>query len=175
MNGLRESELKLFVLTGDHSAAANALANELALSTTQVRSNMSPEQKAQWIEETNKSETVAYVGDGINDCLALAKSHLALSKGGSPKATFKSSDVHILDEDLNGISKLTRLADITYSVVKSSLGLSLTYNVVFGALAVSGLINPFLAAVLMPISSITVVGLTLFRMPTDKPLARNTL
>ncbi|MEO0337528.1 MAG: hypothetical protein AAF202_14125, partial [Pseudomonadota bacterium] len=120
----------------------------------------------------SKSASVAYVGDGINDCLALANADLALSMGGSPEVTFNSSDAHILDEDLSGVSKLIELSRSTYSVVKTSLALSLAYNVVFGGLAVSGMINPFLAAVLMPISSITVVGLTALRIPAHKPLER---
>jgi heavy metal translocating P-type ATPase len=169
---LSQQDYQPFVLTGDTAGTAGRLAEKLKLPSELVCADLSPEQKASKIDELGKTEKVAFVGDGINDCLALAKSHLALSMGGSPEVTFRSSDVHILDEDLRGVSKLIELSNSTYKVVKASLALSLAYNVVFGALAVSGLINPFFAAVLMPISSITVVGLTVFMMPTDQPLQR---
>jgi len=99
---------------------------------------------------------LAWTG-GVNDAVALSRAHVSVAVQGSMEASFKAADIYLTQPGLQPLVDLIDLSDATISIIKRNLLFSLAYNATFGTLALLGHVNPLLAAVLMPASSVTVV------------------
>ena len=97
------------------------------------------------------------VGDGANDALALQNAHVGVAMHGGMDLSLKVADIYLSHPDLRAVAALVVLGRETRKVLGRNLGLSLAYNLVGGLAALLGWINPLLAAVIMPLSSITVL------------------
>ena len=97
---------------------------------------------------------------GLRALLAALAALAATVREGA-EASLATADVYLNRPGLSGIVDLMRAARATVRTIRRCLIASLCYNLVAAALAVTGVIGPLIAAVLMPISSLTVVGLTL--------------
>ncbi len=115
---------------------------------------LSPEDKA--AELRGRPDTVM-VGDGINDALALRTASVGVAVGGGAEAALAVADVYMRRPGLEPLRDLLLGARRTRTIVHRNLGFSLVYNVLFASLALAGLVTPLLAAILMPLSSLTVV------------------
>lgn len=124
-----------------------------------VRTRCSPVDKAQGVRELQaKHRRVLMVGDGLNDAGALAQSDVGITVTESSAALTPASDA-IMDADaVARLPYFLKLARRARRIVIASLFISLCYNVVGVSFAVSGHLTPLVAAVLMPLSSVTVVG-----------------
>jgi P-type E1-E2 ATPase len=97
------------------------------------------------------------VGDGVNDAAALAAATVGIGVHGGAEAALAAADVSLGRPGLKPLVELLAGARRTMAVIRRNLVLSLAYNVVAVSLAVTGHMNPGLAALLMPLSSMTVV------------------
>jgi Cu+-exporting ATPase len=98
------------------------------------------------------------VGDGLNDAGALQQCDVGVTVSESSAALTPASDAIL---DANALGELPRMMHLTRRarrIVFASLGISLMYNVTGVSFAVSGHLTPLVAAILMPLSSVTVVG-----------------
>jgi Cu2+-exporting ATPase len=111
------------------------------------------------------------VGDGVNDAAAIARATVGVSVAGGAEASRAASDVHLARAGLAPLLALVEGSRRTLRVVRLNLALSLGYNAVAAFLAVTGRIDPLLAAILMPVSSLTVV-LVSWRSRTFDPEPR---
>lgn len=139
-----------------------------------VRTGCSPADKARAItHEQQQGHTVVMVGDGLNDAGALRQSDVGITVTETSAALTPASDA-ILDADAIGdLPHFLRLARRARRIVVASLGISLCYNITGVSFAVSGHLTPLIAAVLMPLSSVTVVGfVTLATLLADRKGAR---
>ncbi len=100
------------------------------------------------------------VGDGINDSAALASASVGIAVHGGAEASMNSAMVYLGEPGLLPLIELVEGSRRTMKVVRRNLVASLIYNALAAGLAVSGLISPLVAALLMPASSLTVVGLS---------------
>ena len=100
------------------------------------------------------------VGDGVNDSAALVAASVGVAVRGGAEASLTAADVYLARPDLAGLVALFEGAPRAVGVIRRNLRVSLVYNLVTGSLAVTGWIDPMLAALLMPASSLTVVLLS---------------
>ena len=100
----------------------------------------------------------------MNDAPALAAADVGIAVHGGAEAALSTADVCLARDGLHGIEDLLRLARWTMRRIRVSIAVSIGWNTLFATLAISGLIAPIPAAILMPISSASVVMLSLRRM-----------
>ncbi|QEG20423.1 heavy metal translocating P-type ATPase [Mariniblastus fucicola] len=172
IDALKNRGWQVGLLSGDHQDVANRVAGRLGISPEFAIGGATPEQKLS-IVESSDYDTVVMVGDGVNDSAALAAATVGVAVKNSAEASLMAAPVYLADPGLNPILGLMSLSDSTTGTMRLNLAVSVTYNVVFASLAFLGYINPLVAAILMPISSITVVALSLTAgrfSPISKPL-----
>lgn len=149
---LRARGYRLALRSGDHPRLVRGVADTLGIDD--ARGGLSPEDKA---AEVRDQPGVAMVGDGINDALALRAASVGVAVGGGAEAALRVADAYLQRPGLEPLRDLLTGARRTHAVIRRNLAFSLAYNVVFASLALYGIITPLLAAVLMPLSSLTVV------------------
>lgn len=160
---LNSKSIKSYLLSGDNQTFSQQVGESLGFASSHILYDQTPESKAEFIEGLKtKAEKVLYVGDGLNDSIAMAKSDLSISVNNSVEATFKASDIHFNRSGISKISVLFQVSKEVLKTIKRNLVLSTCYNLTFGSLALSGVITPLLTAIIMPISAFTVVGMTFY-------------
>jgi len=97
------------------------------------------------------------LGDGVNDALALKKAHVGVAASGGVDLALASADVYFCRGGLENLKKLFIGCQDIVLTLKANIACSILYNIVFVTLALLGLINPLAAAVLMPVSSVTLL------------------
>jgi len=143
--GLKKLGIRPVMLTGDHLASAQFVAHELGI--TEIKADLLPEDKASAIKElVNQHKSVAMVGDGVNDAPALALSNVGITIGslGSDTA-IEAASIVILNDRLDVIPFLVRLARKTIRTIKFNTGLAISIKLIFIALALFGMSNLALA------------------------------
>ncbi len=163
---LREFGLEISLLSGDLISVAKKIGKEAGISESRIFGELSPEEKAAYLRQ----HTAAYVGDGINDAAALQAASLGISVRGGAEIAVKVSSVFLAREGLQSVLELFLGARRTLKLVYINLFISLMYNAVGAVLAFMGYIGPLIAAVLMPISSLSVIATSIaFRSFGKKP------
>lgn len=148
----------LHLLSGDHPAVVQAVARILNLPPGQAYGSVSPEEKAAYVARLQaEGHVVAMVGDGVNDATALQQADVGIAVHGGSTASLMAADVFLTREGLAPIATLLAGADRVMRVIRRNLGLSLVYNGFGAALAMSGQVDPLVAAIAMPVSSLVVV------------------
>ena len=156
VHDLRWLDLRPVLLTGDHEAAARAVAAEVGIDD--VIANVLPEQKvAEVVRLQDAGHRVAMVGDGVNDAAALAQSDLGIALGTGTDAAIHASDLTLISGDLRVAADAVRLSRATLRTIYGNLWWAFGYNVVALPLAAVGLLNPMIAAAAMALSSVFVV------------------
>ncbi|MFF2044439.1 heavy metal translocating P-type ATPase [Kitasatospora sp. NPDC058170] len=167
LHRLRGMGLETVLLTGDGPGAARAVAGELGIE--RVHSSASPERKAEVVAELRAAgRTVAVVGDGVNDAVALASADLGVALASGSDAAIGAAGLTLVRGDIEAVVDAVRLARRTLATIRANLLWAFGYNVVLIPLAAVGLLNPMLAAVAMSLSSLLVVGNSL-RLRTWPP------
>lgn len=158
---LRQLGYHIHVLSGDHPDVVAAVARQLEVPARDTHGAASPERKVEYVRQQMQSSSVLMVGDGVNDAAALAAANVGIAVHGGAEASLASADVYIARPGLQSLVDLIQAARATVRTIRLSLLASLCYNVIAASLAISGIIGPLTAAILMPISSFTVVALAL--------------
>lgn len=147
---------QVYLLTGDNHASANHVANLVGIK--QIKAGVLPQEKLDFIKELqSQGLTVAMVGDGINDSLALAQADLAISLAGANALAVDTSDVMLMNKDINTVVTALRLGEATFKNIKQNLFWALFYNTISIPLAVLGYLSPEIAGLCMALSSVSVV------------------
>ncbi|MEO5585635.1 MAG: heavy metal translocating P-type ATPase [Flavobacteriales bacterium] len=145
-----------YLLTGDTTVDAETAA---MFAPGQMVTGCTPPEKAAFVNELRKKGgTVMMVGDGLNDAGALQQSDVGVTVSESSAALAPASDAIIDARALHKLPRMLHLGRKAHRIVIASLALSLAYNVVGLSFAVTGNLTPLIAAILMPVSSVTVVS-----------------
>lgn len=153
-------DYKIHVLSGDNSSEEQTLKN-LIPNITEMRFSQSPEDKLEYIKHLqDQGKKVAMLGDGLNDAGALKQSNIGIAIADDTNSFTPSSDVIMNGGVLTKLHDYFALTKDAMIIVKLTFGISFLYNVVGLTAAVIGEMSPLFAAILMPLSSISVVAFT---------------
>ncbi|MFK8038816.1 MAG: heavy metal translocating P-type ATPase metal-binding domain-containing protein [Crocinitomicaceae bacterium] len=154
---LKQKGFKLHILSGDNSAEREKLM-ELMPADTVYKFNQKPEDKLAYIDALQQSgASVMMLGDGLNDAGALQTADIGISVVDDVYSFSPSSDAILNGDNLKNLDQYIQYARYNMGVVKWSYVFSLCYNLVGLSFAVTGHLKPLVAAILMPLSSISVV------------------
>ena len=150
----------LFILSGDNESERENLSRWLP-KNTEVYFNQSPNDKLAFINSLQeKNKKVLMIGDGLNDAGALKQSDIGFSVSENINIFSPACDGIMDAEKLYKLDKFIRLSKQSLYIIKWSFIISLCYNCIGLGFAISGKLEPVVAAILMPISSISVVLFT---------------
>jgi P-type Cu2+ transporter len=152
---------RIEILSGDDSRVARAVGAQLGLPPERCTGDTTPEGKLAVVEAARARGSVVMVGDGVNDAAAIAAATCGIAVSGAAEVAIEAADVYLRDPSIGAIAATAHGARATLATIKRSLRISLAYNLVTGALAVAGVIHPLIAAILMPLSSSTVLASSL--------------
>ena len=150
-------KLKLAILSGDNEGEKQNLENILP-KNSQILFNQKPEKKLQFIKGLqDNNQKVMMLGDGLNDAGALAQSNVGIAISENINVFSPACDGILDAENFNKLPNFIKLSQKTILIIKISFVISFLYNLIGMYFAVTGNLSPIIAAILMPISSISVV------------------
>ena len=145
------------LLTGDHDAAAMHIARQAGISA--VHADCLPEDKLNWISTYQKrGESIAMIGDGINDAPALKMSDVGIAMGGvGSDIAVDAADIALVDDEIKELPHLMALSKKIMRTIHLNLTFSLTLNFIAVALAITGILNPVVGALVHNAGSVLVI------------------
>lgn len=165
---LHERGWSVGILSGDHPAIVARVGKALGLPAARCHGGLTPADKVQYVAGTScaaaadaRPHTVVMVGDGVNDSAALAAASVGIAAHHGAQASLQAAPVYLARPGLGGLIDLLDTSVATMRGIRRNFVVSLGYNALAVGLAAFGLIGPLLAALLMPLSSLSVVALSL--------------
>jgi Cu2+-exporting ATPase/Cu+-exporting ATPase len=158
------------ILSGDHREVVHSIATQAGINKENALAELSPEEKLSMIE---KNQEALMVGDGANDAMALSRSFVSVAVLGSLDISLRSADIYLTTPGISHVSRLIILSKEVMKVIKRNLVLSLFYNVISVYGAFTGTITPLVAAIVMPVSSLTILASTLLGTKKLNTLLKN--
>ena len=153
------SYMEVGILSGDNDGEREQL-EKILPPQAQMLFNQKPEDKLEYIGKMQKSHQVLMVGDGLNDAGALAQSNVGVAVSENVNVFSPACDGIMDASSLGKLPTYMQLSKKSIQVIKLSFMLSLCYNIVGLYFAVTGQLQPVIAAILMPLSSISIVAFT---------------
>ena len=158
---LKSKNINIVMLTGDNEKTAKSIAEKIGIDT--VIANVKPKEKAEHIKRLKEKGIVMMCGDGINDSVSLVTADIGVSVSSGTDIAMDSSNVVLMNDNLEKINDLIYISKRTIRNVKENLFWAFFYNIcmipiAMGVLEPFGIaMNPMVAAFAMTISSLTVV------------------
>lgn len=156
-----KNQFKLLLISGDNDAEAAKLS--AFFHRKQMYFNQKPGDKAALIKHLqNEGNTVLMTGDGLNDAGALMQSDVALTIADKAYHFSPASDAVLEAQQFDKLARFIRFTHTSLSIVKIAFIISFFYNIIGIGFAITGNLSPVVAAILMPISSVSVVAFATF-------------
>ena len=157
IHAIKDCGVTPILLTGDHENAARHMAGKLGIDA--VRAGCLPEDKLAEIERYQSAgEAVCMIGDGINDAPALKKAFVGIAMGGvGSDIAVDAADIALVDDKVSELPHLFKLAKRMMFTIKCNLTFSMTLNFVAIILAITGILNPVVGALVHNAGSVIVI------------------
>jgi Cu+-exporting ATPase len=153
-----DTDVPLIVLSGDNDRDREELRKKLG-SEVELHFEQSPEDKLNFIRERQaEGRQVLMIGDGLNDAGAFKASDVGISVSEEVNNFSPACDGILAADRFQDLPQIIQYARDALKIVYVGFGISFLYNLVGLSFAVSGMLSPLVAAVLMPVSSVSVVG-----------------
>jgi Cu2+-exporting ATPase len=164
---LSREGFEVYLLSGDDQGKVDAAAEALGLPRDRSHGGLTPEAKAAWVRTIDQKDTLM-VGDGLNDSPSFEAALCAATPAVDRPVLPGKADFYFLGDGIAAIRRSLLAARHLRKVVRDNLIIAVAYN--FGAvsLCLAGLVTPVVAAVLMPLSSVSVVTLTALRLSSRR-------
>lgn len=155
------------MITGDHQKTAQYVATQVGID--QIHAEVKPTEKADTLKnirsQLQEGETIAMLGDGINDAPALATADIGIAMSTGTDVAIESADITLLHGDLSKLLKAIKISQLTQSAINQNLLRAFGYNIIGIPLAAGGfypftgwMLNPAFEGIAMAFSDLTVVG-----------------
>ncbi len=157
IEGIKEAGVNSILLTGDNENAAKTIASQLNIN--EVYSNCLPESKLDIIDKyQNESRNVCMIGDGINDAPALKKAYAGIAMGGvGSDIAAEAADIVLVNDDIKELPHLLSLSKRMMITIKCNLTFSMGLNFIAIILAITGILNPVMGALVHNAGSVIVI------------------
>jgi Cu2+-exporting ATPase len=143
----------IHILSGDRQDRVSSLTEALGLDASAGIGNLTPEEKADAVRDLDEEDTLM-IGDGANDSLAFDRAWCRGTPAIDTGLLEYKADFFFLGSNLEGVRKLLQIGQIRTRAIRSVLIFTVAYNAIALALCLMGLMNPLIAAILMPTSSV---------------------
>lgn len=157
INALHSNGVQPVLLTGDNRNSAEAIAKQLGID--EVHAGCKPEDKLKLIEKYQESkEAVCMIGDGINDAPALKKAAVGIAMGGiGSDIAVDAADIVLVNDDIKELVHLISLSRRMMTTIKFNLSFSMVLNFLAIVLAITGILNPVVGALVHNAGSVFVI------------------
>ena len=164
---LKEKKKKISLLSGDSEIAVKSISKQLNIAN--FRYGLKPDGKLNELKRLQKKgEVLAMIGDGVNDAPVLAGAQVSIAMGSGAQIARANADLVLLKNKLPIITKAIDVAGKTVRIIKQNMIWAVAYNLIALPVAAMGLLEPWMAAIGMSLSSLLVVtnALRIKRLPT---------
>jgi Cu2+-exporting ATPase len=159
------------ILSGDATAVVRSVATRVGIAQARAEGDVSPEGKLAAISRAQAMAprgVTVMIGDGVNDAAALAAADVGIAVHGGAEASLAAADVYVARPGLAPLVQLFSTSRRAMRIIRRNLCISLCYNLLAGGLAAAGIMTPLIAAIIMPISSATVLVLAVWSITSGK-------
>ncbi len=155
--GVKRAGVTPVLLTGDHENAARTIAGSIGIE--EVRAGCLPETKLEWIADSQKEgRQVCMIGDGINDAPALKKAFVGIAMGGAGSdIAVDAADIALVNDDIREVPHLLYRSKRMMFTIKCNLTFSMALNFAAIILAITGILNPVVGALVHNAGSVLVI------------------
>ena len=158
IQNIKDLNIAPVLLTGDNKYAATHIANQVGIE--EVKSECFPQDKLKLIDDYQNKEKdlICMVGDGINDAPALKTAYVGIAMGGiGSDIAVDAADIVLVRDDINNIPHLLKLSKHMMKIIKINLAFSMLLNFVAVILAMTGILNPVVGALVHNAGSVLVI------------------
>jgi Cu2+-exporting ATPase len=157
----------IHILSGDQPTKVSAFARSIGLAPERAHGGLTPEAKAAWVD-AHHPENILILGDGANDALAFGRAAVRGTPVADRTVLGSAADFFLTSQNLSGVRELFAVARRRRRAARTAGTFALTYNIAAASVSLAGIMNPLLAAVLMPLSAVISLALVgaAFRAPT---------
>lgn len=157
IDGVKAAGVTPVLLTGDHPGAAHAIAGRVGI--TEVHAECLPEDKIRYIDDCNARGGVCMIGDGINDAPALKRADAGIAMGGvGSDIAIDAADIALVNDDISELPHLLRLSRRMMLTIKLNIAFSMCLNFLAIGLAIPGILNPVVGALVHNAGSVLVIA-----------------
>ena len=168
IDSLNSLSVQSVLLTGDHENAAKTIASQLHIN--EVRANCLPEDKLKYIDSyQQENKMVCMIGDGINDAPALKRAEVGIAMGGvGSDIAVDAADIALVDDEVKELPHLIALSKRMMTTIKLNMTFSMTLNFIAIVLAITGILNPIVGALVHNAGSVLVITNSAFLLKWKK-------
>ena len=168
IDSLNSLNVQPVLLTGDHENAAKTIASLLHIN--EVRANCLPEDKLKYIDRyQQENKMVCMIGDGINDAPALKRAEVGIAMGGvGSDIAVDAADIALVDDEIRELPHLIALSKRMMTTIKLNMTFSMTLNFIAIVLAIIGILNPIVGALVHNAGSVLVITNSSFLLKWKK-------